>query len=147
MKSAAHILSESDKGKITSAIREAERYTSGEIKVYLEKYCDEEVKFRALKVFYELGMQHTVNRTGVLIYMAYKEKVFAIIGDEGINQKVSEHFWPSVKEEMQKHFSSENVAEGLLAGIHSAGEKLKLNFPIQPGDENELTDEIIIADE
>jgi uncharacterized membrane protein len=42
---------------------------------------------RALQVFSELKMHETEQKNGVLFYLAYKDKIFSIVGDEGIHRK------------------------------------------------------------
>jgi uncharacterized membrane protein len=43
---------------------------------------------------------------------------------------------------MLEHFKKQQFTEGLCKGIEMAGEKLKVNFPLQSNDTNELTDEL-----
>ena len=73
---------------VTGAIREAEKDTSGEIRVHLDEKCPSAPMERAEAVFNYLGMDKTKLRNGVLIYVACQSKVFAIIGDKGINDAV-----------------------------------------------------------
>lgn len=134
--------SEENKLHITNAIRVAETNTSGEIRVHIEKFCKEEVLDRAAYVFEKLGMHQTKLRNGVLFYLAFEDKKFAILGDAGINQKVPEDFWENVKEVVLKKFKDGLFADGLADGIIKAGEQLKAHFPYQDDDVNELSDEI-----
>lgn len=134
--------SEKDKLQIENAIRAAEFNTSGEIRVHIEKHCKEDVLDRAAFIFEKLGIQKTELRNGVLFYLAIEDHLFAIIGDAGINQKVPEDFWESIKNEMTGFFKEGKITEGLTAGILRAGEKLKQHFPWQTDDVNELSDEI-----
>ena len=131
------------KARIKAAIQQAEKNTSGEIRVHLENHCkSENVLNRAAQVFAKLKMHETKARNGVLIYMAIKDHQFGIIGDGGINAKVEENFWDVTKEKMVKHFREGKFTEGLVEGILSAGERLKEYFPHQNDDRNELSDEI-----
>lgn len=127
---------------ITSAIKEAEMNTSGEIRVHIENSCSENVMDRAAYWFAELKMHKTEKRNGVLFYLALKDHKFAILGDMGINAVVPENFWNETKEAMLPLFALGNYAEGLSKGILMAGEKLKLYFSYQENDVNELNDEI-----
>jgi uncharacterized membrane protein len=141
-KQAKDFFSKSEEMQITQAIREAESNTSGEIRVHIENNCKVEALDRAARVFDLLKMQKTALRNGVLFYLAIKDKKFAIIGDAGINSKVSENFWDEIKEMMLKHFTNGEYALGLSQGILRAGEQLKRYFKHQDDDVNELTDEI-----
>jgi uncharacterized membrane protein len=87
-------------------------------------------------------MQKTELRNGVLFYLAVEDRKFAILGDAGINAKVPENFWDSIKESMLNKFKNNEFADGLVEGITLAGGKLKEHFPYQQGDVNELSDEI-----
>lgn len=130
--------------KLNKAIQQAEKTTSGEIRLYVEDRCKEDVLDRASFLFAELKMHKTALRNGVLFYLAMEDKKFAILGDAGINAKVSEGFWEEIKNEMASAFSQSEFAAGLENGILMAGQALSKNFPYQKGDVNELSDDIII---
>lgn len=87
-------------------------------------------------------MANTALRNGVLIYLAITDHRFAIIGDKGINEKVSDHFWADTRDIMQKKFKEQKFTEGLVEGILKAGEQLKTYFPYSKNDTNELNDQI-----
>lgn len=131
-----------DKLQITNAIRVAETNTSGEIRVHLENRCIGDILDRAAYLFEKLEMHKTKLRNGVLFYMAVEDHKFAILGDAGINQKVPEDFWESTKNLVIAKLKEGKIAEGLASGIVKAGEQLKVHFPYQDDDVNELSDEI-----
>lgn len=134
--------SKEEQQKIVAAIKEAELNTSGEIRVHIENHCKKETLERAAEVFYDLKMNQTAARNGILFYLAAKDHKFAIIGDEGINKNVEHDFWNDIKDEMVAMFKENKFAEGLIAGILKCGERLKEYFPYQSDDVNELSDEI-----
>ena len=134
--------SKKEKAAIIEAIQKAEKNTSGEIRVHLERKADEDILAHAAKVFEKIGMTNTKERNGVLIFMGVKSKRFAIIGDRGIHEKVSRGFWQEMAEIMQNHFREDNFALGIAAAIEKAGEKLANYFPHKRDDMNELPDEI-----
>ena len=140
--SARMFFSKEEQQKIVSAIKEAELNTSGEIRVHIENRCKGESLKRAAEMFYELKMDHTAARNGILFYLAVKDRKFAIIGDEGINRNVEHDFWNDIKDEMTSMFKEGQFTEGLVAGILKCGNKLKQYFPYQEDDVNELSDEI-----
>jgi uncharacterized membrane protein len=135
-------LSKAQEKEVIDAIINAEKNTSGEIRVHIEEFCEEDVLVHAAKVFDILNMDKTEERNGVLFYVSMKPKKFAIIGDSGINEKVSSDFWDSTKDIVLYHFKQAKYKEGLIFGIESAGEKLKEFFPYQKDDKNELSNEI-----
>ncbi len=132
--------------KIITAIQEAERNTSGEIRVHLEKKLEQDVVTEARQTFAKLEMHKTQARNGVLIFIAPNHHQFAIIGDEGIHQIVGDDFWQSERDIMQHHFRQGAFAEGICEAVSQVGEKLKAHFPFQSDDENELTDDISYSD-
>lgn len=131
-----------ERERITSAIKEAELETSGEIRVHIENRCKGEVLDRAAFLFKKLKMHQTLLKNGVLIYLALKDHQFAILGDAGINNKVPEGFWDNIKEKMIAHFREGNYTQGLEEGIRDAGKQLKQHFPYQKDDINELDNDI-----
>jgi uncharacterized membrane protein len=127
---------------IVRAIAEAEHATSGEIRVHIETSCKADVLDEAAWLFRKVGMQKTADRNGVLIYLALKERKFAIIGDTGINSVVPLGFWDSIRDHMKQRFSENMYTEGLTEGIIMAGMQLKEHFPRTRDDVNEITDTI-----
>jgi uncharacterized membrane protein len=131
-----------EKKQITDAIAEAEKNTSGEIRLHMEDRCTIDVLDRAAYIFGKLKMHETAQRNGVLFYLAVNDRKFAILGDAGINTLVQANFWDEIKETMLGYFKIGKFADGLSVGIRMAGEQLKANFPYQSDDVNELSDEI-----
>ncbi|MBI1287412.1 MAG: TPM domain-containing protein [Flavobacteriales bacterium] len=129
---------------IGSAIKAAEKATSGEIRLYVEDRCKEDVLDRAAFLFGELEMHKTELRNGVLFYLAMQDRKFAILGDGGINAKVEKDFWDGIKAEMLNSFKQGEFAQGLEKGILMAGKALAEHFPYQDDDVNELPDDIIV---
>ena len=135
-------LTKAEEQEIVEAIGVAEKNTSGEIRVHIEKETSIAAIDRAMEVFRSLNMENTQERNGVIIYVAVKSHQFAIYGDQGINEKVADDFWNSTKEIMQDHFKNGNFKQGLIDGILKAGEQLKTHFPFQDDDKDELSNEI-----
>jgi len=140
--SVENFFSKEEKKQITDAIAEAEKNTSGEIRLHAEGQCKLDVLDRAAYIFEKLNMHKTEQRNGVLFYLAVHDRKFAIIGDAGINKLVPTDFWDVIKETMLTYFKEGKFTEGLTKGILMAGEQLKANFPYQKEDENELSNEI-----
>lgn len=133
--------------QIANAIAEAEKATSGEIRIAIDKHCHGSAFERATQYFAELGMDKTAQHNGVLIYIAHEDHKFAIIGDRGIDSVVPDDFWETAQVAMKAHFMSGNLAEGIIAGVSLAGEKLAMYFPYQNGDVNELPNDIVFMDQ
>jgi uncharacterized membrane protein len=139
---ASTFFTEEQKDQIRDAIKEAEKETSGEIRVHIETRLTGKVLDRAAWIFKRIGMHATENRNGVLFYFAVRNKEFAIIGDSGINAAVPENFWNNIKAILLDHFRNEKFAEGLIKGILMAGNQLRDHFPRSEDDINELPDDI-----
>jgi uncharacterized membrane protein len=137
-----NFLTKEQQDQITQAIAEAEKKTSGEIRIHLEKKCKNVPEKRAIMIFNQLKMYATAQRNGSLIYIAVEDRKFAVIGDKGINEIVPENFWDSIRDQMLASFSTNDYTSGIVQGINAIGEKLKQHFPYQSNDTNELTDEI-----
>lgn len=128
---------------ILDAIKQAERKTSGEIRVHLEDRCDMLPEDRATYIFDKLEMYQTVDRNGVLFYLAVLDKRFAVIGDAGIHERVGPDFWNALRDELQADFKKGNFKEGIISSILKMSERLAHYFPYdRAGDVNELPDEI-----
>lgn len=135
--------SESQQQKIIQEIKLAEARTSGEIKVHIEPHCNGGDPYkRAQEVFKFLLLHKTALHNGVLFYLAYEDKKFAVIGDKGINEKVGQTFWDSTKELMVQNFKKGDFELGFCSAIEEAGFQLKKYFPYQSNDTNEISDEI-----
>ncbi len=140
-------LTPAEDAALVAAIGEAERQTSGEIRVHLEDTCPTpEPLDRAAQVFAELNMHKTAARNGVLFYLAWESRQFAVVGDAAINAAVPDDFWETTKETVLEHFRGEKYVAGLERGIRMVGEQLKRYFPYDAAtDENELDDAISIG--
>ena len=130
------------KNKIVEAIRQAERATTGEIRVHVKPRCSEDVLKEAHKTFRRLGMHRAKEHNAVLIFVAPKSRRFAIVGDEGIHQKVGHDYWNAARDAMHHYFSKGDLAGGILAGVRSVGVQLKKHFPDGSGNANGLPDTV-----
>lgn len=142
MPEANDFLSADDEKAIVNAIQQAEKNTSGEIRIHIENTSEKPPLERAQEVFFMLGMEATTARNGVLFYVGVKDRAFAIIGDEGIDKVVDNDFWDSTKDAVISHFKENRFKQGLVDGILRAGEQLKAYFPYADDDKNELPDTI-----
>ena len=142
MSKSEEFLTKEEESAIVEAIRVAEKETSGEIRVHIEKSTSKVPFDRALEVFHELKMDETHLKNGVLIYLAVADKKFVICGDQGINEVVPVDFWDSTKDIMATQFKTGNFKQGLIDGIVKAGEQLRHHFPYAEGYTNELSNEI-----
>src|SRR5687767_8229158 len=128
---------------IVTAIRNAERCTSGEIRVFVENRCSYvDALDRAVELFQKMGMANTRERNAVLVYVALKDHQLAVFGDEGIHQKVGSDYWNTEVIKMIHDFNRENYALGIAGCVEDIGNALQEYFPYTEKDENELSDDI-----
>jgi uncharacterized membrane protein len=138
------LITKKDSDKIVKAVQQAEKECSGEIRVHIQKRCNEDIVKTAEKKFNELKMYKTADRNGVLIFIAIKDKKFAIIGDKGIHEAVSTDFWEKTADAMKGEFIKDDIAAGIVEGVLAVGQQLKIFFPYTSDDINELSDEVSI---
>ena len=142
MPSARNFFNKDEQQLLIEAIANAELKTSGEIRLHIENFCFGNELKRAEKVFGNLKMHETKERNGVLIYIATFSKKIAVIGDEGIHQKLGNEFWQKVVAEIIKKFKENKKAEALAECILTCGQQLGNYFPRSSDDKNELTNTI-----
>ena len=143
LKKRIKLFTKTEESEIVAAIVEAENRTSAEIRVHIShSYQPTDAVIAATKTFKKLGMHKTADRNGILIYLAPYTKQFAILGDEGINNKVAPGQWDQMRDAMQNHFQQQQFKTGVLLGIEESATLLSQYFA--PGDinPNELSNEI-----
>lgn len=133
--------------RIVESIREAERQTSGEVRLFVESRCKYvDALDRAKEIFENLKMEETEFRNGVLFYVAIEDKQLAIFADSGIHEATGNEYWKNVVHEILSVFSKNDIVGGITSTILSIGQALKSHFPYEMKmDKNELPDEIIFG--
>jgi putative membrane protein len=106
------------------------------------KIAEEEVFERALRVFRELELNRTAERTGILILVSLLEHRVQVLADSGINARVKSGTWDEVVEIVLAGIKRGDLCLGLCDAIERCGEILANEFPVQPDDVNELPDRL-----
>ncbi|HUL43570.1 MAG TPA: TPM domain-containing protein [Bacteroidota bacterium] len=140
--------SKEDLKKLAQAVADAEKNTSGQIRVvarHSRHWKERKLSLRdlALREFYRLGVQNTGHHTGVLLLVLFSERKFEIVADEGIHTRVTEGTWERIAAGMSIHFRKENYVEGISEAVKTIGNELAKYFPRDPESTNELPDEIV----
>jgi len=132
---------------IVKAIRQAEKNTSGEVRVFVESRCSWiDAIDRAAEIFFSLKMEKTEQRNAVLVYLAVKDHQVAVFGDQGIHEKVGTDYWNKVLGEMLSSFNNKDYAKGIAECVIQIGNALQANFPFnKDADKNELPDHIVFG--
>jgi uncharacterized membrane protein len=139
--------SDDEKRQIADAIRNAERRTSGEVRVFIESRCRYvDPLDRAAEVFFNLKMNETKDRNAVLLYIAMKDRQLAVFGDEGIHKKVGTDYWNKEINLLINEFNTAHYGDGISQCVRDIGEALHQYFPFDNDtDKNELPDDIIFG--
>ena len=134
-------------GRIVDAIAAAEKTTSGEIRVFIQRgeVADDPLPFAEAK-FIELGMEKTAERNAILVLVAPRAQKFGVVGDEGVHQKCGAEYWDQLVLKMRSHFQREEFTEAIVEAVESAGSLLAQYFPRQADDRNELSNEVVEGD-
>jgi uncharacterized membrane protein len=143
------LFTEEDLAVIARSVEAAERRTSAEIRVHLERRLPRrplrrapDVLERARQVFDGLGMHRTRDRNGVLIYLALEDRRLAVLGDEAVHARVGEAYWAHVREVMVDRLRRQAPREAILAAIGDLVTVLAAHFPPRPDDTDELPDRV-----
>lgn len=142
------LLSEEEQTLIVQAVQEAERNTSGEIRIYMESRCAYvDSMDRARELFFKLKMDNTRNHNAVLLYIALTDRQLALYGDEGIYKKNGgDPYWLRELQLLRSFFQKNRVAEGIAICVQHIGASLSEHFPYDSKtDKNELPDDIVFG--
>jgi uncharacterized membrane protein len=133
-----------DEQKIVSAISEAEKSTSGEIRVVISKARVLDPLESARAEFFKLGMDKCRDRNAVLIFIAPAARQFAVWGDISVHEKCGNDFWSDIVCQMGSLLKDGKYTEAIVLAVRLVGEILRKHFPKKPDDINELPDEVVI---
>ena len=103
----------------------------------------EEVQEAAVTAFYQNGLFRTRDETGVLIYISVFEHKVWVLGDRGINEKVTRDAWEEVVDVIAGGIREKQPAVAICTAVESVGVMLAEHFPVKPDDTNELKNLII----
>lgn len=142
-------LSKSDFDELKDEIGKIESHTTGEIRLCFKlkrgfHERNQNTRDVAMKEFYKLGMDKTEEKTGILIFILFKEKKFEIIADEGINSKIKQEIWDLIINHLQSEFSQGNYKTGLIKCLNEMKNVLTEEFPVKFKNTNELSNDIVI---
>jgi uncharacterized membrane protein len=114
---------------VVAAIQQAEKKTSGRIRVVVSHKHVETPVAEAQREFLRLGMDKSPQRNGVLIFVAPRAHKFAVIGDKAVHEKCGDEFWQKLAAAMTDYFRKSQFTAGIIHGVQQAGELLAEHFP------------------
>ena len=104
------------------------------------------VLIAAHHAFDSLHAHKTVGGTGVVIYVSLFERRVCVWSDRHVSTKIPETEWKTITEALIKALHDGNARDGMVEAIRRCGELLAKQFPVQPGDVNELPNELRLLD-
>ena len=125
-----------------AAIAEAEKKSTGELRVYISHKERHDALAFAKKRFQQLGMTRTQQRNAVLLYIVPRTQQFAVLGDTGIHQKCGDEFWKGIVAGMAPLMKEGRFTEALIKAVREIGAVLEKHFPATGENRNELSNEI-----
>ncbi len=141
----SNFLSNTEMASLVEAIKTAEDYSTGEIRIHIDSNTENQNAETAFDVFKSLCMDKTAERNGVLFHINFEQKYLTIIGDEGIHKKVNQLFWDNLHDYLTSEFAKGNYFKSLETAILQTGKELKNHFPITGENHNELPNEITFS--
>lgn len=140
------ILSAADERDIAQAIGDAEKGTRGEVRVHVERSCpDGDAVARAKQMFAALGMHETEDDTGVLLYVAWGDRVAAVWAGSGIHAAAKEGFWDDIVGELAYGFSHKEGGRAIVRAVRRIGNLLRKHAPGEDHAGDELPNELSIG--
>lgn len=131
--------------RIVRAIQDAEKGTTGEVRVHLSKrWLERDPLARARKLFKRFGMERTTFRNAVLIYVNLRKRRLAIVGDNGIHEILGPRYWETVATRLARDLRRTHHENAIAAAVREVGIQLARHFPAEAGAENpdELSNEV-----
>ena len=101
------------------------------------------VKAGAHSQFDALGLTHTRDRTGVLLYVSLAERRAQVLADTGIYAKAPPHVWDEVLGLLISGLKRHAPADGFVDAVVRTGEILAACLPPRADDVNELPDGLV----
>lgn len=108
---------------------------------------DHRVLTKARDMFLQEQVFNTVDRTGILIYISALERKVVVLGDSGINAKITQDDWTQVVELVVAGIKQKQMTNGIIKAVEACKTLLLENgFNIKPNDTNELPNAIRIEE-
>lgn len=104
---------------------------------------DRRVHRRACFAFLEEEVFKTRDRTGILLFVSLFEHRIEVLGDRGINERVTPDEWVAVVDTIRRGIKQGRFADGLVEAIEMCGRLLEeKGVGIRPDDADELSDRV-----
>ncbi len=101
---------------------------------------------RAVLAFYQANLNQTTGRTGILLFVSWRERLAVVLADEGIAKHCDNKTFEDVVSELVRGAKERRLAEGFELAIGKSAKILSEHVPLKAGDRNELRDTLRILD-
>ncbi len=139
-------LSKLDRATLEKAIREAERATTGSIRVAVLPHVRGPLERVAELTALRLGLTALPEHNGALIVVVPGRRNFHVWGDRALHEKLGGAFWLALANTISGHFKAGDFTGGLLAGIEATSRELAAHFPASRGARTRETKETVLED-
>ena len=108
------------------------------------QFVELQVKRLGQSLFYQLGVDRTRDRSGILVFVSLLEKRCRVVPDVGVTQSMSEEAWQALSGALETSVSTYGVGaagvDKLAEAIEALTEPLETALPRRHDDINELPD-------
>jgi len=131
-----------EQSQIKQAIEQAERKTSAEIVVRLERNCPGDPLVHCRDLLQTLGITEAKSRSGAILFISLEDHKVAVFGDVNVDRVFSQEHWDALCSKLVLGFKEDRHCEALCEAIHWIGERLSGPLPYLKEDVNELPDDL-----
>ncbi|MGL5733463.1 MAG: TPM domain-containing protein [Beijerinckiaceae bacterium] len=94
--------------------------------------------------FFTQGLHRTMQRTGVMIFVAVTERYAEVLVDDGIADRVDDGVWREVVTDLVAALRDNRMGDGLVRAVEECAVILADHVPPVADDQNELPDKVIL---
>ncbi len=109
---------------------------------------EQEVFQRAELEFYRRIYGRTLGRTGVLIFVSVFERKVIVLAEKQISDLVADRYgkdyWQQIVKEILQGVRGGHLGASMVKAIQDCGELLAKDFPVQAGDRNEISNDLVV---
>lgn len=119
----------------------------------LKRWCTSSAKidrWAALRAEVELFERihgQTQGKTGVLVFVSLTEHRALILADKPVMATLSQDFLNQTLTELLQHLGKRELEAGLVQTVSVLGASLAKTFPVQPGDRNEVCNQVVFKEQ
>ena len=97
----------------------------------------------ARRQFLEQSLHHTVDSTGVLIFVCEAERYVEILVDKGISRRLDSSAWDPIVKAFTEQVKRGQTLQGFITCIESCGELLRVHVPVTQA-RNQLPNRLVL---